>query len=180
VSTTKPNLLMLFREQSRFTVRTIRNPQIHYVRRMRCCGVLKHVEYIITTPSKGLNFIRRLFVEKREHFCQRGQCNLFSLGTYFLSPKQQGSSKCCGFLTSEVPVLILRTYKKWRRTEGLLPWRLRQNIPLKYCPLHRDVTSQITIIIISFSDIVVRSELLSFYTFLDLSAFFIFLPSFVW
>jgi hypothetical protein len=43
VSTTNPNLLMLFREQSLFTVRTIRNTQIHYVRRMRCCGVLNGV-----------------------------------------------------------------------------------------------------------------------------------------
>jgi hypothetical protein len=55
VSTKKPNLLMLFREQSLFTVRTIRNTQIQYVRRMRCCCVLKHVEYIIITRSKGLN-----------------------------------------------------------------------------------------------------------------------------
>jgi hypothetical protein len=54
VSTTKPNLLILFREQPRFTARTIRNTQIHYVRRMGCCNVLKHVENIITTRSKGL------------------------------------------------------------------------------------------------------------------------------
>jgi hypothetical protein len=55
VTTTNPNLLILVREQSRFSVRTIRNTQIHYVRRMRCCSVLKHVENIITTRSKGLN-----------------------------------------------------------------------------------------------------------------------------
>jgi hypothetical protein len=54
VTTTNPHLLILFREQSRFTVWTIRNTQIQYVRRMRCCGVLKHVENIITTRSKGL------------------------------------------------------------------------------------------------------------------------------
>jgi hypothetical protein len=54
VTTTNPNLLILFREQSRFIVRTIRNTQIHYVRRMGCCIVLKHVENIITTRSEGL------------------------------------------------------------------------------------------------------------------------------
>jgi hypothetical protein len=54
VTTTNPNPLILFREQSRFTVRTIRNTQIHYVQRMGCCSVLKHVENIITTRSNGL------------------------------------------------------------------------------------------------------------------------------
>jgi hypothetical protein len=57
VTTTNPNLLILFREQSLFTVRTIRNTRIHYVRRMGCCSVLKHVENVITTRSKGLKHL---------------------------------------------------------------------------------------------------------------------------
>jgi hypothetical protein len=48
VSATKPNRLMLLGKQSLFTVKTIRNTQIHFVGRMRSFSVLKPVVRIVT------------------------------------------------------------------------------------------------------------------------------------
>jgi hypothetical protein len=58
VSITKLNQLMLFREQTLSTVRTIRNTQIHCVDRMRSFGMLKHMVRIVTT---GLNAKQKQF-----------------------------------------------------------------------------------------------------------------------